>query len=54
MKFLALGFFIIFMRVQNLFLAEHFLKMSTVQLFLQLLFHVVVQHIEIQETTLGY
>lgn len=28
--------------------------MSTVQLFLQLLFHVVVQHIEIQETTLGY
>lgn len=53
-KCLALVFLVILIRVQNSFLKEHFVKMSAVELLLKLLFHVMVQHIEIQETTFNY
>lgn len=46
-KCLALVFLVILIRVQTSFLKEHFVKMSAVELFLKLLFHVMVQHIEI-------
>lgn len=45
-KCLALVALVVLIRVQNLFLKEHFLKMSAVELFLKLSFHVMVQHIE--------
>lgn len=54
MKCLALVFLVILIRVQNLFLKGDFLKMSAVELFLKLLFHVMVQHAKIQETTSNY
>lgn len=53
-KCLALVFLLILIGVQNLLLKEHFLKMLAVELFLKLLFHVMVQCVEIQGTASNY